>query len=320
MDLANDLLCCENASVELDMKCKAYLDPVLLKDDRVLLNLLHLEEKYMPNSSYFSCVQTDVEPYMREMAAHWMLQVCQEEQQGEEVFTLAMNMMDRFLSLMKIRKEQLQLLGTVCLFLASKIKESDPLDPRRLVRYTDNSVTLEEIRKWELLVLSRLKWDLAAITPHAFLDQIIARLQLSFPESQMRLVREHATFFITVCATDARFTSNPPSMVAAAAVASAVQGILPRHELEEDPSSAVSAAGAAGATACHPSKSKSGGLTTAQQYMQDLYHRLHSITQIDTDCLKECHRQIEIWTQNNCLDSSSASTSTTPTDMQDVYF
>lgn len=316
MDLANDLLCCENASVELDMKCKAYLDPVLLKDDRVLLNLLHLEEKYMPNSSYFSCVQTDVEPYMREMAAHWMLQVCQEERQEEEVFTLAMNMMDRFLSLMKIRREQLQLLGTVCLFLASKIKESDPLDPTRLVKYTDNSVTLEEIRKWELLVLSRLKWDLAAITPHAFLDQIISRLHLSFPETQMRMVREHATFFITVCATDARFTSNPPSMVAAAAVASAVRGILPRHELEED-TSAVSAAGAGAAAGCHPSKARSGP-TTSQQYMQDLYHRLHTITQIDTDCLKECHRQIEIWTQNNC--ESPTSTSTTPTDMQDVMF
>lgn len=70
-----DLLCCENATVDLDMKCKSYLDPVLLRDDRVLLNLLNLEEKYMPNSSYFSCVQTDVEPRMRDTVAHWMLEV-----------------------------------------------------------------------------------------------------------------------------------------------------------------------------------------------------------------------------------------------------
>ncbi|KAK8748256.1 hypothetical protein OTU49_016388 [Cherax quadricarinatus] len=312
-----DLLCCENASVELDMKCKAYLDPVLLKDDRVLLNLLNLEEKYMPNSRYFSCVQTDVEPHMREMVAHWMLQLCQEERQEEEVFTLAMNMMDRFLSLVKVRRDQLQLLGTVCLFLSSKIKESPPLDPTLLVQYTDNSVTLEEIRKWELLVLSRLKWDLAAITPHAFLDQIIARLHLSFPEPEMRLVREHATFFITVCATDVRFTSNPPSMVAAAAVASAIQGILPRHQSDEEEMSAAAAAAAAASAPI--SVTARGGLTAAQQYMQEVYHRLHAITQIDTDCLKECHRQIEIWTQNNG-ESPSTSTSTTPTDMREVMF
>lgn len=74
-----NLLCCENATVDLDMKCKSYLDPVLLSDDRVLLNLLNLEEKYMPNSRYFSCVQTDVEPRMRDSVAHWMLDVSIEE-------------------------------------------------------------------------------------------------------------------------------------------------------------------------------------------------------------------------------------------------
>lgn len=74
-----DLLCCENASVDLDMKCKSYMDPVLLRDDRVLLNLLCLEEKYMPNSRYFSCVQTDVEPRMRDSVAHWMLDVSMDE-------------------------------------------------------------------------------------------------------------------------------------------------------------------------------------------------------------------------------------------------
>lgn len=57
-----------------------------------------------------------------------------------------MNMMDRFLSLVKVKRNQLQLLGTVCLFLSSKIKESPPLDPTRLVFYTDCSITLEEIR------------------------------------------------------------------------------------------------------------------------------------------------------------------------------
>ncbi|KAK8387084.1 hypothetical protein O3P69_018030 [Scylla paramamosain] len=304
-----DLLCCENATVDLDMKCKSYLDPVLLRDDRVLLNLLNLEEKYMPNSSYFSCVQTDVEPRMRDTVAHWMLEVCQEEQQEEEVFTLAMNMMDRFLSLVKVKRNQLQLLGTVCLFLSSKIKESPPLEPTRLVYYTDFSITIEEIRKWELLVLSRLKWDLAAITPHAFLDQIIARLHLSFPETQIRVIRETATFFITVCATDARFTSNPPSMVAAAAVASAIQGVLHRHEMEQE------------AAAVAPlSMDSHGDHTSAQQYMQDLYHRLHDITQIDTDCLKECHRQIEIWTQSSGHSPAHSAESTTPTDMQDVMF
>ncbi|CAL4120852.1 unnamed protein product [Meganyctiphanes norvegica] len=57
--------------------------------------------------------------------------------------------------------------------------------------------------------------------------------------------------------------------------------------------------------------------SSAQQYMENLYQNLHHITHIDTDCLKECHRQIEIWTQNN---GESPSTSGTPTEVQDIDF
>jgi len=54
---------------------KAFEDPVLLKDDRVLRNLLATEEKYLPSASYFQCVQTDIAPWMRIKVAQWILEV-----------------------------------------------------------------------------------------------------------------------------------------------------------------------------------------------------------------------------------------------------
>lgn len=54
---------------------KAIDDPVLLKDDRVLHNLLAAEDRYLANPNYFSCVQTDIQPWMRDTVAHWMLEV-----------------------------------------------------------------------------------------------------------------------------------------------------------------------------------------------------------------------------------------------------
>ena len=65
-----DLLCGE-------MECfrRAFEDPVLLRDDRVLHNLLTTEEKYLPSPSYFKCVQTDIKLFMRKMVADWMLEV-----------------------------------------------------------------------------------------------------------------------------------------------------------------------------------------------------------------------------------------------------
>lgn len=65
-----ELLCCE-----VDPMRRALPDPNLLYDDRVLHNLLTIEERYLPQCSYFKCVQKDIQPFMRRMVATWMLEV-----------------------------------------------------------------------------------------------------------------------------------------------------------------------------------------------------------------------------------------------------
>lgn len=65
-----ELLCCE-----VDPMRRALPDPSLLYDDRVLHNLLTIEERYLPQCSYFKCVQKDIQPFMRRMVATWMLEV-----------------------------------------------------------------------------------------------------------------------------------------------------------------------------------------------------------------------------------------------------
>lgn len=74
-------------------------------------------------------------------------QVCEEQRCQEEVFPLAMTFMDRFLSTCHITKNHLQLLGTTCLLLASKLREpsSRGLPADILVFYTDNSITVPDL-------------------------------------------------------------------------------------------------------------------------------------------------------------------------------
>ena len=67
-----NLLCCE---AQIDYECRAYADPVLLKDDRVLNNLLSSEDKHVLSASYFDCVQPDLKPHMRKIVTEWMLEV-----------------------------------------------------------------------------------------------------------------------------------------------------------------------------------------------------------------------------------------------------
>ncbi|NWQ79005.1 CCND2 protein, partial [Alopecoenas beccarii] len=244
-----ELLCCE-----VDPMRRALPDPNLLYDDRVLHNLLTIEERYLPQCSYFKCVQKDIQPFMRRMVATWMLEVCEEQKCEEEVFPLAMNYLDRFLAVVPTRKCHLQLLGAVCMFLASKLKETIPLTAEKLCIYTDNSIKPQELLEWELVVLGKLKWNLAAVTPHDFTEHILRKLPL--PKDKLLLIRKHAQTFIAVCATDFNFALYPPSMIATGSVGAAICGL----QLDDGDS------------------------------LTDL---LAKITNTDVDCLKACQEQIE---------------------------
>lgn len=55
------------------------------------------------------------------------------------------------------------------------------------------------LQNWELMVLGKLKWNLAAVTPHDFIEHILRKLPL--PEGRVELIRKHAQTFIALCAT-----------------------------------------------------------------------------------------------------------------------
>lgn len=84
------------------------------------------------------------------------MQVCEEQQCEEEVFPLAVNLLDRFLAVSKeVNRNRLQLLATACMFISSKLKETCPLSSKMLVAYTDQSITIQELLV-RLILLQRL--------------------------------------------------------------------------------------------------------------------------------------------------------------------
>ena len=77
----------------------------------------------------------------------FLFQVCQECSCNTDVFLLAVNFLDRFLArVQNVPKTRLQLVGTVCLLISSKFKETVPVSGEKLIYYTDNSISPEEVR------------------------------------------------------------------------------------------------------------------------------------------------------------------------------
>jgi len=248
-----DLLCCESTSKNVAQK-----DPVLLLDDRVFQTMLKSELRCLPLPDYMANVQPELTPNLRKIVVDWMWEVCEEQNCQEDIFPLAVNYLDRFLSVNPTNKNHLQMLGTTCLFVSSKFRESDSLPVNLLILYTDNSVTADELLSWEMFLLGVLKWDISAITAHDFLWYIFKRLNLSTAKPCEDIVVKHSGTFVGMCARDYKFCSYVPSVIAGASLAAALNG-----------------------------------LEYAAIHKYDLFTKLHEIIGAPKEVIKACQEQIE---------------------------
>lgn len=71
--------------------------------------------------------------------------MCYEQEREEEVFPLGMNYFDRVLSSIQVRRDQLQLIASTCMFIASKVREAYPITAEIIVRYTACSIELSDL-------------------------------------------------------------------------------------------------------------------------------------------------------------------------------
>merc|ERR1711892_1260257 len=199
--------------------------------------MLDIEEFYIAATNYFQNIQSEILPHMRKIVTDWMLEVCLDQQCHADVFLLSCNIMDRFLSQLNIKKGQFQLVAAATLFIASKLVDPCPITGSSLVKYTDNTYQLTELLEMELLILSKLKWDLSAITPYDFLEHLLrlliedgAILQSDLMQSDLLKAAEEV---IILCATEFRFSMYPPSMLSSAALVVAAK-VAHRSDYEFD--------------------------------------------------------------------------------------
>ena len=61
------------------------------------------------------------------------------------MFPLSVVYLDLVVNVLDVAKNQLQLVASVCMFIASKFRDSVPLNAQSLVIYTDRSITIDDL-------------------------------------------------------------------------------------------------------------------------------------------------------------------------------
>ncbi|KAL1408728.1 B-type cyclin [Vanrija albida] len=205
------------AHAELDMVRKSFQDDIDLFDttmvaeyaDDIFAHMEELEVATMPNPRYME-FQTEIEWTMRTTLIDWLLQVHLRYHMLPETLWIAVNLVDRFLSVRVVSLNKLQLVGVTAMFIAAKYEEILAPSVDEFVYMTENGYSKEEILKGERIILQTLDFTISSYcSPYSWVRRI------SKADDYDIQTRTLSKFLMEVTLLDHRFLRCKPSMIAA---------------------------------------------------------------------------------------------------------
>jgi len=137
-----------------------------------------LQYKYPVSPNYMMKVQKSglkpntIDPKMRGILVEWLVDVAAEFELVTDTLYLAVTYIDRFLSLERVGKAELQLVGITCLFIAAKFEDQTFPKVSEAVDMTDRTYTPTQLTRMEGRILTALEFRLASATSKVFLRRL----------------------------------------------------------------------------------------------------------------------------------------------------
>lgn len=141
--------------------------------NEIFLHLRNTELLRRPLVTYMESVQGDITPHMRSILVDWLVEVAQEYRLASDTLFLTVAYVDRFLSLVDVPRNKLQLVGVGCMLVASKYEEIYAPQIDEFCYITDNTYSREQVLEMERQVLHVLDFDLTQPTAKTFLRRYI---------------------------------------------------------------------------------------------------------------------------------------------------
>jgi cyclin A len=180
------------------------------------------EVRLRPSSDYIA-IQSHITADMRGILVDWLVEVGEEYRLSSETLYLAINYVDRYLSVARIEKSQLQLVGVAAMLIASKYEEIYPPQVDEFVYISDNTYTREHIFLMETQILVTLDFQLTVASAKVFLRRFLrAARSLVADPNVMLCVNMLSSYLCELALLDYGCIKYVPSLVAASAISLAL--------------------------------------------------------------------------------------------------
>lgn len=151
-------------------------------------------------------------PENREKVVDFIAEVCEEFSLQTQTTGLAVHYFDRCMSAPPDTGFPVELVGLVCILIASKFVETKVPAVKELCLISQNEYSRQDVKDAEITLLERLKWELHAATPHSFLEQLVVIFEVQDSP------RKRAEFFVDMSYYEYNVLEFAPMTVAAAAL------------------------------------------------------------------------------------------------------
>ena len=143
---------------------------------------LILEEKNVKSLFGYMKNQTDINEKMRAMLVDWLIDVHFKFKLKSNTLFLTIWLVDKYLSLKKIKRNKLQLIGVTCMLISCKYEEIYSPEVYDFIYITENSYEKKDIIDLEMEILTLLDFNITVPTSNSFYEIISSLLCFSTQE------------------------------------------------------------------------------------------------------------------------------------------
>jgi len=196
-----------------DIDVNDYEDPQALADyvNEIYEHLFEKEHTDRLNAQFLS-IQSEITDKMRAILVDWLIEVHRMFKLMPETLFLAVNIIDRYLSIRIVGRDKLQLVGITSMLIASKYEEIYAPCCGDFVYISDGAYTKDQILMMEQQMLNALQFNLLHPSPLHFLRRFSKAAGSDYT------IHTLCKYLIELMLLEVKFVKFTASQIAAGAV------------------------------------------------------------------------------------------------------